>query len=295
MKKVFILFLLFFVIPSSCVPLFDFSKPRTIIINPPIHVPVKPSIPATPSEPIEKPKLDEKQVKKVTIAGLSNEKYGWGLSVTTNETSPGITDSWKKLLQKYNGYYLGDSKTKKVYLTFDCGYEAGYTDSILDILIKNNVPTIFFLTGQYIDDKPDLVKKMAHNGFLIGNHTLNHPSMPKISDNEITNEINGLEKKIKSITGYETIYFRPPSGEFSERTLALTNNLGYKTIFWSLAMKDWVPMTGGPDESYQTVMRRIHSGAIILLHAVSKDNEQALQRIIDGIRKKGYVFSKLDF
>jgi len=288
------LIIFLFVFPSGCFRFMDSPKPVTIILNPPTVEPIVPEKVPKPVKPIESLEKTDIVIQKTTITGLSNESHGWGLSVTTNETSPGIPDSWKEMLQKYNGYYLGDTKSKKVYLTFDCGYEAGYTNSILDTLIKNNVPAIFFLLGQYVDEKPEIVKKMIQNGFLIGNHTNNHPSMPKISDKEISLEINNFETKIKALTDIKTLYFRPPSGEFSARTLALTYNLGYKTIFWSLAMKDWVPMPGGADESYQTVMKRIHPGAIILLHTVSKDNELAMQSIIDGIRKKGYEFASLD-
>jgi len=229
------------------------------------------------------------------IDSLKKDKFGWGLSVTTNETSPGIPDSWKQMLEKYNGFFIGPSDKKIVYLTFDCGYEAGYTSKMIDILKQNEVPAIFFIVGHYINTKPDLVKKMVENGFMIGNHSVNHPSFPTLTESEMKKEIEELDKRIIEITGVKPKYFRPPSGEFSEFSLGVTSNLGYKTIFWSLAYRDWIPLPGGAEESYQTIMERIHPGAVILMHAVSKDNQDALQRIIDGIRAKGYEFAPIDF
>ena len=242
--------------------------------------------------------VKEKKIEKdspVPIEKLSHEKHGWGLSVTTNETSPGIPDSWKKMLERFDGFYIGPVEQKKVYLTFDCGYENGYTEDIINVLVKNKVPAIFFIVGHYITSRPDLVKKMADHGFLIGNHTVNHSSIPTLTDTEINKEVLGLNESIKKLTGKEPIYFRPPSGEFSEYSLAVVSNLGFKTIFWSLALRDWIPLPGGAEESYNTIMERIHPGAIILLHAVSKDNHDAMQRIIDGIRAKGYEFAPIDF
>jgi peptidoglycan-N-acetylmuramic acid deacetylase len=231
----------------------------------------------------------------VETSTLSKEKHGWGLSVTNNETTPGIPDSWTKLLTKYNGFFHGPTNKKLVYLSFDCGYEAGFTSKILDILKQNNVPAIFFLVGHYINTKPDLVKKMVDNGFQIGNHTLNHPDLSAISEQEIIDEVLGLNKKLKQQFGKEPIYFRPPSGEFSEYSLAVIRNLGFKTVFWSLAYRDWIPLPGGSEESYQTVMKRIHPGAVILMHTVTKDNRDALQRIIDSLKAKGYEFAPFDF
>jgi peptidoglycan-N-acetylmuramic acid deacetylase len=294
MKKIFLALILVCFFCLSCVRI-----PReSILLNPPSNQAIiekkEEPIIETPPQSKKEDKLEIPATPEKT-GGLSHEKFGWGLSVTNNETSPGIPDTWKKMLIKYNGFYLGSTGQKKVYLTFDCGYEAGYTNQIIDVLLKNKVPAIFFIVGHYINTKPDLVKKMVENGFLIGNHTENHPSLPTLPESEITKEIMGLNEKIKKLTGIEPIYFRPPSGEFSEYSMAIVRNLGFKTIFWSLAYKDWIPLPGGAEESYQTVMKRIHPGAIILMHAVSKDNQDALQRIIDSVRAKGYEFAPIDF
>jgi len=135
---------------------------------------------------------------------------------------------------------------------------------------------------------------MVAEGHIVGNHTVNHPSLPKISDEKVKSEITGLAEMFKELTGKDMHYLRPPMGEYSERTLYITKSLGYKTVFWSLALADWKPLPGGPDESYNTVMARIHPGAVILLHAVSKDDTMALDRILKDIKAQGYVFKTLD-
>lgn len=296
MKKIltFLLCSSFFFL--SCVKIPNDS----VILNPP----PKPTAIEKKEEKITKtlPSTNEskdstllKPSQRVTTTGLSKEQHNWGLSVTNDETTPGIPDSWKKILTKYNGFFHGPTNQKLVYLSFDCGYEAGFTSTIIDILKRNNVPAIFFLVGHYINTKPDLVKKMINNGFQIGNHTLNHPNLSTITEKEIIDETLGLNKKLKQQFGVDPIYFRPPSGEFSEYSLAVIRNLGYKTIFWSLAYRDWIPLPGGSEESYQTVMKRIHPGAIILMHTVTKDNRDALQKIIDSVRAKGYEFAPIDF
>jgi len=229
-----------------------------------------------------------------SLDNLNNKKYGWGLVPKTDETSPDIPDNWKELLSKYSGYYLGNTSLREIYLTFDEGYEGGYTSQILDILKENNIKVAFFITGYYLDKNEELVKRMLNEGHIVGNHSVNHPSMPTLSVGEMKVEIEELSKKFENATGRKMKYFRPPMGEFSERSLALTQNLGYKTIFWSIALRDWEPLPGGPNESYNTVTSRLHNGAIILLHAVSKDDTIALPRIIATIKEKGYEFKSLD-
>ena len=231
---------------------------------------------------------------QINTEGLDNTLYGWGMRVLPDHKTPEITSKAMNLIKKYDGIFTGDTTKKYVYLTFDEGYENGYTPKILDILKANNVKAAFFVTGPYIKEHGDLVKRMIAEGHIVGNHTVNHPSLPKISDEKVKSEITGLAEMFKSLTGKNMHYFRPPMGEYSERTLYITKSLGYKTVFWSLALADWQPLPGGPDESYNTVMNRIHPGAVILLHAVSKDDTMALDRILKDIKAQGYVFKTLD-
>ncbi|MEG6570767.1 delta-lactam-biosynthetic de-N-acetylase [Thermoanaerobacterium thermosaccharolyticum] len=231
---------------------------------------------------------------QINTDGLDNTLYGWGMRVLPDHKTPEITSKAMSLIKKYDGIFTGDTTKKDIYLTFDEGYENGYTPKILDILKANNVKAAFFVTGPYIKEHGDLVKRMVAEGHIVGNHTVNHPSLPKISDEKVKSEITGLAEMFKSLTGKDMHYLRPPMGEYSERTLYITKSLGYKTVFWSLALADWQPLPGGPDESYNTVMSRIHPGAVILLHAVSKDDTMALDRILKDIKAQGYVFKTLD-
>lgn len=248
----------------------------------------------TESEESREPPSQTAEEPKDSLDKLSNEKYGWGLVPKTDGTLPDVPNRWKELLQKYESYYHGNTALTEVYLTFDEGYEGGYTSQILDILKENNIKAAFFITGYYLDKNEELVKRMLNEGHIVGNHSVNHPSMPTLSIEEMKREIEELSEKYENVTGRKMKYFRPPMGEFSERSLALTQSLGYKTIFWSIALRDWEPLPGGPEESYNTVINRLHNGAIILLHAVSKDNTIALPRIIATIKEKGYVFKSLD-
>jgi len=249
-------------------------------------------------KPLEKPK--EKISNTVNNAvytnteNLDNTLYSWGLRVLPNHQTPEITPRAMELIKKYDAIFVGDTTKKVVYLTFDEGYENGYTPKILDILKENNVKAAFFVTGPYVKEQADLVKRMVEEGHIVGNHTVNHPSLPTLSDEKVKEEITMLGDMFKELTGKDMKYFRPPKGEYSERTLYLTKSLGYRTVFWSLALADWQPLPGGPEESYNTVMKRLHPGAVILLHAVSKDNALALDRIIKSIKAEGYEFKTLD-
>lgn len=246
----------------------------------------------------EKPKAEtvNENIYKGTLKtdGLDNTLYGWGMRVMPDHKTPEITSKQMSFIKKYDGIFTGDTTKKIIYLTFDEGYENGYTPKILDILKANNVKAAFFVTGPYIKEHGDLVKRMVDEGHIVGNHTVNHPSLPKVSDERVKEEITKLGEMFKNLTGKDMHYFRPPMGEYSERTLYITKSLGYKTVFWSLAFADWQPLPGGSEESYNTVMKRIHPGAVILLHAVSKDDTMALDRILKDLKSQGYVFKSLD-
>lgn len=230
-----------------------------------------------------------------STGALSNTRHGWGIKPNQEHRQPEMPQAINTLLARYDAYWLGDPAEKVLYLTFDEGYENGYTPKILDILKENDVKAAFFVTGHYIKSQPELVQRMAKEGHIVGNHTDTHPSLPDISEEQIAKELQVVEQSFARLTGQQSMsYLRPPKGEYSERTLAVTRKLGYHNIFWSLAMVDWVPMPGGPDQAYQGVMDHLHNGAVILLHAVSQDNTEALDRILKDIKKQGYEFKTLD-
>lgn len=229
------------------------------------------------------------------LSSLNNAKLSWGLKKNKNalpDIDPGSAD----ILKKYDGYYVGDTTKKDIYLTFDEGYENGYTATILGVLKNQNVPACFFVTGPYLEKETKLIKRMVEEGHEVGNHTVNHPSMPKVGDiEELENEMLDLDRMLYDMTGKTMKYMRPPMGEYSERTLALTKSLGYKTVFWSIAYVDWdLKKQLGEDFVYNSVINYLHDGAIILMHAVSKDNANALDRIITEAKRQGYVFKSLN-
>ena len=229
------------------------------------------------------------------IESLSNKKIGWGIKRSNNHTQPDVGTRNKEILDKYDGYCLGSNNSKKVYLTFDEGYEAGYTEKILAVLKDNEVKATFFITAHYVNTQPELVQKMINEGHIIGNHTVNHKSMPDLSDEEIKNELMKLNQAVYEKFGYEMKYMRPPRGEFSERTLKITENLGFKTVMWSFAYVDWKEDSQPSyDEALEIIKSNFHNGEIMLLHATSKTNSEIMGQIIDEARKQGYEFKSLD-
>lgn len=234
------------------------------------------------------------EVQQETAASLPNKCYGWGLKKNV-KAPPDIPDTTKKLMQKYQAYYI-DTIPRSLYLTFDEGYENGYTAQILDTLKKNDVKAAFFVTGPYLEKETELVRRMVEEGHIVGNHTVHHPSMPDITDNEkLKKDINDLNNMYYERFGQNMKYIRPPKGEYSERTLALSNDLGYKTVFWSFAYKDWdVKQQKGTEYAYREIMNGVHDGCILLLHAVSKDNADVLERVICDLKSEGYSFRSLD-
>ena len=227
-------------------------------------------------------------------AGYDSTKIGWGLKRIEN-SAPEVPEKWQDMIKKYDGYYLGNSAEKVMYLTFDEGYENGYTAKILDVLKKTNTPAAFFVTGPYIKNEPELIKRMVNEGHVVGNHTINHPSMPDLSEQKISEELNGLNESFKNLTGKSMRFMRPPMGEFSEKTLAAIQKNGYKTIFWSVAYADWdIKNQKGVEHAVSQVTKQFHNGAIILLHAVSVDNANALEQIINTAKQQGYTFKSLE-
>lgn len=221
--------------------------------------------------------------------------YGWGYKKNTNGEAPEI-GKYEDILGKYGAYYLDGSGEKNIYLTFDNGYEEGYTPAILDVLKKEKVPGMFFVTGHYVESEPKLVKRMVDEGHIIGNHSYHHPDFSVLSKEAMRKELEELEEKVAEITDQKELkYLRPPRGIFNQQTLEWANELNYIHVFWSLAFKDWE--TGnqkGWEYAFKEVMDQIHPGAIILLHTVSKDNAEALEALIKELREQGYTFKSLD-
>lgn len=225
----------------------------------------------------------------------SNKLLSWGIKRNQSGLPPDADPGAPELLKKYDGIYIGDTSKKEIYLTFDEGYENGYTPKILDVLKEHKVNAVFFITGPYLAKHQELVMRMVEDGHIVGNHTIHHPSLPSLSDNEIEEEVLGLDRAFYEKFGKHMEYLRAPKGEYSERTLALTQKLGYRNVFWSFAYDDWYrDKVRGYEYAYGIVMKNLHNGAILLLHAVSKDNADALDSIIKGIREKGYNIGSID-
>lgn len=238
---------------------------------------------------------ENKEYIAVSSNSLDSIKICWGIKRNKENKQPDFGEKNKKILENNNGICVGNSEMKNIYLTFDEGYEAGYTEKILDVLKNKNVKATFFITAHYLNTQPELVKRMIDEGHIVGNHTVNHKSMPSLSDEEIYSEVMDLHRVINEKFQYEMKYFRPPMGEFSEKTLSLTNSLGYKTVMWSFAYEDWNE-DKQPNEEFakKMILDNLHNGEIILLHGNSKTNTNILEDIINEINNWGYCFKSLD-
>ena len=232
-----------------------------------------------------------------TAAATQASSYHFGFKKSKNGELPSIDqEGFKGILAKHGAIFLGDTSKKELFLTFDNGYENGYTAKILDVLKEKKVPAIFFVTGHYAKDQPELMKRMTQEGHLIGNHSWSHPDMTQIADSRIKEELEKVKTEVAQVTGQQSMtYLRPPRGIFNERSLAVSKELGYTNVFWSVAYKDWdTKSQKGWKYAYDQVMAQLHPGAVILLHAVSQDNAEALGRIIDEAHRQGYTFKSLN-
>jgi len=220
----------------------------------------------------------------------------WGLSFQQEGQSPIGTASISQL-QKYDAAYIGNTEEKVLYLTFDAGYENGCTEKILDTLQKHDVKAAFFLVGNYIEKNADLVRRMVDEGHIVANHTMHHPDMSKISDKEsFAKELQDLEILFQSVTGKEMPkYYRPPQGNYSEDNLKMAQELGYKTVFWSLAYVDWNnDAQPTKEQAFSKLLPRTHNGAVVLLHSTSKTNAEILDRLLTNWKDMGYQFQTID-
>lgn len=225
------------------------------------------------------------------LDSLSTEKVVWGPGNIVDHKQPNDPLLLQKQYASMNAkWLLGDDK--KICLTFDEGYENGYTPQILDTLKEKNVKAIFFVTYDFASQNPDLVKRMIDEGHIVGNHSYRHYSMDEVSDDVAKEEVTYLHKYIKERFNYTMSYFRFPKGEFSERSLQIVKDLNYKSVFWSFAYADWDPDNQTEEnQAFTHICESTHPGAILLLHAVSKTNADILGKVIDDITKQGYTFT----
>ena len=254
----------------------------------------------------KKTNLNETTSSTSQASYTEQEKY----QETSGETAQGIERWWLKRnekhqtpevsdhidLSKYDAYYVNPKcKKKKIFFTFDCGYENGFTPKILDVLKKQKVVAAFFVTKPFIREGTELVRRMKREGHIVGNHTVHHKSMPTLSDRDNKQEIIDCAQYCKEATGYEMDHFiRPPMGEYNEKTLKLTKSMGYKTIFWSMAYVDFdVNKQPGKDYVVGHFKKYTHNGAIPLMHNVSLSNAEALDEVITNLKKEGYEFESL--
>lgn len=228
---------------------------------------------------------------------LSTEKKAHSYGVAKNGEANDISKNAQKYFEtnNFNAFCLDTkSENKVLYLTFDCGYENGYTSKILDVLKEKNVNAAFFCTLPQVKENPDLIKRMIDEGHIVGNHSVTHPSFAEINRTQMADEIMTMDSYLRENFNYSEPYFRFPKGEYNENALDLVNSLGFKSVFWSLAYADWdLNSQKGADYAYKTVISRLHPGAVILLHSVSPDNANALGNIIDEAKRQGYTFSSL--
>lgn len=226
---------------------------------------------------------------------LSNELLAWGFRRGENHKQASLDTASEKVIREFEGISMGNPNSQKIYLTFDCGYEAGYTEAILDALAENDVKASFFITAHYLNTAGDIVKRMIEEGHIVGNHTVNHKCLPNISDDEIKKEVMDLHNSLYEKFGYEMTYFRPPKGEFSERVISVVKDLGYTTVMWSSAYDDWDKEKQGREEyGKKKILDNLHNGEIMLLHATSQDNSNILDEVIKEIKNQGYEFKSLD-
>ncbi len=270
------------------------SRERTL---PPPVIPPAPEPTSTPEpEPAPTPPSPQPTPTPTPAKPTDNKVRSWYYVANTTHAVPGVAPGAKDLLKKYNGRHIGPDP-KRVYLTIDQGYENGNTPAILDALARNNVKATFFVTETYVRANPSLVRRMADEGHVVGNHSSTHPTMPSLAGNAAAfkAEFTKTAKAYSEITGKKmAMIFRPPKGEYSPLSLWMTQQLGYESIFWSFAHRDWIVDDQPPvDVTVKRILTGSHPGAIYLLHGVSSSDTQALDAAIAGLRKQGYGFGTL--
>lgn len=243
-------------------------------------------------EPLPEVKLPV--IDPENVRGINTKPINHSFGVSKNGEPHEISVNNQKLYEKYGALCLDTTGEKVIYLTFDCGYENGCTEKILDTLKEKKVPAAFFVTLPHVQSCPELIARMVNEGHIVGNHSVNHPNFSTISRSKMAEEIEGLDNYLRAHFGYSAPYFRFPEGACSESALDLVQNLGYTSVFWSSAYADWdTKNLKGKQYAFETVTSRLHHGCVLLLHAVSQDNADALGDIIDYARAQGYKFKSL--
>ena len=225
----------------------------------------------------------------------AGEITNWGLSFQ-KEGEPPIANATSEYLGQFDGVYCMAPEEKVLYITFDAGFENGNTGVILDALKKHNVKATFFLVGNYLETQPDLVRRMVEEGHTVGNHTYSHPDMSAISDKEsFKKELQKNEELYKEVTGEDMPkLYRPPQGKFCESNLKMAKELGYHTVFWSLAYVDWYENDQPThQQAFDKLIPRVHPGAVVLLHSTSKTNCEILDELLTKWEELGYRFGDL--
>ena len=243
----------------------------------------------------EKLSQDNKADPASAAAVPASAEGNWGLSFQEEGKTP-VGNATFEELAKYDAFYAEQTEEKHIYLTFDVGYENGNTASILDTLKKHNVSATFFVVGTYIESDPELVKRMAEEGHIVGNHTWHHPDMSQIAAlDTFKKELVDVEDAYREVTGEGmTKFYRPPQGKYSESNLQMAQGLGYKTFFWSLAYVDWYDDNQPTkEEAFDKLLGRIHPGAIVLLHSTSDTNSLILDELIQKWEEMGYTIRPL--
>ena len=238
----------------------------------------------------------EEAVPAASPAAVPASAGNWGLSFPSEGEAP-VGNASQADLANYDAYYLGDTGQKVIYLTFDCGYENGYTEKILDALKKHHAPAAFFVVGHMIESAPDIVRRMAAEGHVVGNHTFHHPDMSAISQQDaFQKELDSLAELYQQTTGKPlSRFYRPPQGKYSEENLKQAQALGYKTVFWSLAYVDWnTDSQPTAEQAYAKLLPRIHDGAVVLLHSTSRTNAEILDELLTKWEEMGYTFRSLE-
>lgn len=240
--------------------------------------------------------LTAKKAESVGVSALLHEKSeNWGLGFGT-EGKPPTGNASAEELKKYNAYFIGDTTQNTIYLTFDCGYENGNTEPILDALKKHDVKVTFFVVGNFLEASPEIVKRMIAEGHTVGNHTYHHLDMSSISSMDaFKKETQDVENLFEQITGTPiTKFYRPPQGKYNIENLKMAQELGYHTFFWSLAYVDWYQdKQPTKDEAFGKLLKRIHPGAIVLLHSTSSTNAQILDELLTKWEEMGYTIKPL--
>ena len=240
--------------------------------------------------------LTAKKAESVGVSALLHEKSeNWGLGFGT-EGKPPTGNASAEELKKYNAYFIGDTTQNTIYLTFDCGYENGNTEPILDALKKHDVKATFFVVGNFLETSPEMVKRMIAEGHTVGNHTYHHLDMSSISSMDaFKKETQDVENLFEQITGTPiTKFYRPPQGKYNIENLKMAKELGYHTFFWSLAYVDWYQdKQPTKDEAFGKLLKRIHPGAIVLLHSTSSTNAQILDELLTKWEEMGYTIKPL--